>query len=608
MSLNALTLRRDRVRPSNDDLNYYAEYFMRPRRVAICVGLAIWTSFVLWDWLLHRDFAEFSTLVWIRLGFGAPWIMLTFAATFHPAARHERIASCIVGMGVVGIWCALLWMMRVNSSHTGFSRYVLALALVMFFLYTLVRMRPVAAVVWGLLCLLLFNFNQYQIWLAAPNPAITEQWITTSLHLVGFICIGAVLSHQLETYFWADEHSKRRLNQQNEALEEARSTALQAKQRAETAFVEKAEFLVQASHDLRQPMQSIELLTGLLGAKRLPGEAGKLVLNLDRSVRSMDDLFRSMLDMNRLDAGTLNIRKTTFYLPAVLEDIVEQCTPIAHAKGLEIRLRNAPGVWANTDATLLRRVLRNLLLNAIHYTDPGGVLLAARKRGDTICVQVWDTGIGIPRSEFKNIFRPYTRLLAIDQQRRRGLGLGLAIVKGIVDLLGHDIAVDSKLGRGSVFSVSLKISAAEPTASHTPALSPPVAINQNLRGKSIAVVENDVDILNSVAAWLREYEASVICATGTKALLSLVKAQPGRIDLLLADVELEGEDNAWQARDQLGEELGQEVRVILMTGSVASRHRARAEQEGVTILQKPFPASALLDEVYRALSTSAKSS
>lgn len=606
MSLSARTLRRDRVKPSNDDLIYYADYFMRPRRIAIGVGLIVWTSFVCWDWLLHRHFAEFSTLVWIRLGFGAPWIMLLFAATFHPAARHERVASSILGLGVVGIWCALLWMIRVNSSHVGFSRYVLALALVMFFLYTLTRTRPVTAVIWGVLCLLLFNLNQYQIWLAAPNPAITEQWITTSLHLVGFICIGAVLSHQLENYFWADEHSKRRLNQQNEALEEARNTALQARRRAEAAFVEKAEFLVQASHDLRQPMQSIELLTGLLGAKQLPGEAGKLVVSLDRSVRSMDDLFRSMLDMNRLDAGTLNVRKTTFYLPAVLEDIVEQCTPIALAKGLEIRLRNAPGIWVETDATLLRRVLRNLLLNAIHYTDRGGVLLSARKLGDTICVQLWDTGIGIPRSEFKYIFRPYTRLLTIDQQRKRGLGLGLAIVKGIVDLLDIDISVESKLGKGSVFSLSLKVSTTEPEASDTSPPAPVVKMEQSLRGKLIAVVENDVDILNSVAAWLRQYEASVICATGTTALLSLVKAQPGRVDLLLADVELEGEDNAWQARDQLARELGQEVRVILMTGSVTGRHRERAEQEGVTVLQKPFPAAVLLDEVYRELSSLAK--
>ncbi len=244
-----------------------------------------------------------------------------------------------------------------------------------------------------------------------------------------------------------------------------RRTALVAKAEAEMANAAKSRFLAAASHDLRQPFQAMRLFYEVL----LPhvNERGAVAAaRLNDAMHAGEDLLSSLLDVSTLDAGTIKVSIEMFAISEVLSRVAAECELQAEEKGL--RLRWVPcSATVISDRVLLARMLRNLVVNAIRYTDRGGVLLGCRRRGDSLMLEVWDSGIGIAESHMPHLFEDFFQIQNSERDRSQGLGLGLAVVARMGRLLGHAVTVRSRPGHGSVFAVALTCSEAPPRFSQT---------------------------------------------------------------------------------------------------------------------------------------------
>jgi two-component system CheB/CheR fusion protein len=222
-----------------------------------------------------------------------------------------------------------------------------------------------------------------------------------------------------------------------------------AKKQAEQASASKSRFLAAASHDLRQPLQTLTLLQGLL-AKTIEGEgARKLIARLDEALGAMSGMLNTLLDINQIEAGAVRADIVSFPIDDLLDRLRNEFAYHAQAQGLSLRVVRC-GLSIRSDPRLLEQIIRNLLSNALKYTRRGKILLGCRRRGERLSVEIWDTGVGIPGEELKAIFEEYHQLDNAGRERRRGLGLGLSIVERLGNLLGHPVRVSSTPGKGSV--------------------------------------------------------------------------------------------------------------------------------------------------------------
>ncbi len=275
-----------------------------------------------------------------------------------------------------------------------------------------------------------------------------------------------------------------------------------AKRQAEQANTAKSRFLAAASHDLRQPLQTLTLVQGLL-AKSVTGPmALKLVDRMTKTLTTMSDMLNALLDINQIDAGAVHAEFSNFPINFLLEPIRDEFAEIAQAKGLKWRVVPSALVL-NSDPRLLGQMLRNLVANAIKYTDTGTVLLGCRRRAGAVVLEVWDTGHGIPEAELTAIFDEYHQLENAAREQSRGLGLGLSIVQRLGKLLGHQVRVRSRPTRGSVFSIEI---ASDGDRSEMP-LGPVMTLAPPAKGPrgngSILVVDDDPDLCDLLAVFLQ---------------------------------------------------------------------------------------------------------
>ena len=236
-----------------------------------------------------------------------------------------------------------------------------------------------------------------------------------------------------------------------------------AKRDAELANAAKSHFLAAASHDLRQPLQTLALLQGLL-ANRVEGTVSEnLVARLDDAVGAMSGMLNTLLDINQIEAGVVRAEAVDFRIDGLLRDLKDTFAYQAKAQGLALRVVPC-GAMAHSDPRLLEQMLRNLVSNGLKYTRKGKVLLGCRRSGGSVRIDVWDTGIGIKDDELKSIFEEYRQLDNAARERNHGLGLGLSIVQRLGILLGHRVSVRSRPGKGSVFSVEVPLRRHDPAA------------------------------------------------------------------------------------------------------------------------------------------------
>ena len=354
------------------------------------------------------------------------------------------------------------------------------------------------------------------------------------------------------------------------------------KERAEDANLAKSRFLASASHDLRQPVHALSLSVGALKTLSMPDAARALVGHIEQSVEALDGLFTALLDISRLDAGVITPEPQSFAIQPVIDRVCRDHTPEAAAKG--VALRCVPcGLHVRTDPVLFERVLRNLVGNAVRYTDRGRVLVGCR-RGGAVRVEVWDTGRGIPARLQEAVFEEYFQVSNQGRDRAAGLGLGLAIVRRLTALLDLELTLKSDEGAGSVFRLS--VPAGEPATClqvHDP--DPPIM--PAARGKLILVIDDEAAIQVAMRALLVGWGHRVMTASSCTEMLDQLAFCPAVPDLLICDYRLRDGEDGIVTVARLQSEYNDELPAILVTGDTSPERLLEARRSGLLLLHKP---------------------
>jgi len=367
------------------------------------------------------------------------------------------------------------------------------------------------------------------------------------------------------------------------------------KEAAERSDQAKTRFLASASHDLRQPTYALGLYLGALQKRPLDDASRNLVEHISRALAAQGSLFDALLNISRLDAGIVQPNLQAFSLAGLLERIAEDCNVQAADKGLRLRVR-AGAPFVTSDPALLERILRNLVENALRYTERGGVLIGWRRRGRRVRVEVWDSGPGIPAAERQKVFWEFHQLNNPERDRSKGLGLGLAIVQRTARLLDHPLALHSREGRGSVFMLSLPRATAQQPRAPEPAV-PRTAVGSD---KLIYVIEDDAENREGLRLLFQSWDYRHRIVADVADLLEDPAAAREKPDLIISDYRLRDHQTGLDAIERLHRHYDDDwIAAMLVTGDTDPRLLAQAAAHGWPLLHKPLAAEqlkALIDE------------
>lgn len=371
------------------------------------------------------------------------------------------------------------------------------------------------------------------------------------------------------------------------ALEAERDAAIRADH-------EKSRFVATASHDLRQPMHALGLFAATL-EKRLHGSSEQLLVhNLVRSIDGLDRSFNAMLDISRLDAGTVEPNFQRFPLRDLFRRLHMHFAGQAEQCGLGLRF-SPGGKSVTSDPQLLERLLGNLIQNAIKYTQEGGVVVVARTTEAWTNVEVWDTGAGMPATELPRIFDEFYQVGRGAGARERGLGMGLAIVKRLAQLLGHRLEVVSQPGRGTMFRVGIAVGGLADLQDLTAAadtLPMPLPVSQP---RTVLIVDDEEAIREGLTVLLQEWGYQALAAATSEQAAELVRRLEAPPDLMLSDLHLGDGPDGLAAIEAVRGECGFEVPAILITGDTSLEEMRRATDSGHPVLFKPVQPRKLLN-------------
>jgi Na+/proline symporter/signal transduction histidine kinase len=385
-----------------------------------------------------------------------------------------------------------------------------------------------------------------------------------------------------------NETLERRVRERTEELTHLNAALARAKGQAEEANISKTRFLAAASHDILQPLNAARLYITSLVERQGSGEDARLVGNIDASLEAVEEIFGALLDISRLDTGTLKPEIISFRIDDLLRQIEVEFAPLAREKGLELVFTPC-SLPVKSDRRLLRRLVQNLVSNAIKYTPAGRVLVGCRRRRGRLRIDVWDTGLGIPASKKREIFKEFHRL---DQGAKvaRGLGLGLSIVERIARMLDYKIELNSTVGRGSRFSVEVPLAAAV-----TNILPPRQAAHVDSRqliGTVVLCIDNEVTILDGMETLLKGWGCRVFKAPDLATAIVTVAETKIPLDGLLVDYHLD-DGNGIDAIAELRRRFGWDLPAILITADRSPRVRTEARAHTIELLHKPIKPAAL---------------
>jgi signal transduction histidine kinase/CheY-like chemotaxis protein len=351
----------------------------------------------------------------------------------------------------------------------------------------------------------------------------------------------------------------------------------------ELANLAKSRFIAAASHDLRQPLHALNLFLDQRRGETDQVERSRLDAQIDTAVAAMNELFNSLLDISKLDAGVLAPSISEFPVDHLLKRIETAFVAIARENGLRLRVVSSRA-WVRSDFILLERILLNLVSNAVRYTERGGVVIGCRHRNGRLRIDVCDSGIGIPQDQRRNIFGEFYQLDSGEKDRRGGLGLGLAIVDRLCGLLDHPIELTSSVGRGSRFSVLI------PSASAVMAQVPldvPRALVDSEHGKLVMVIDDNELVRDGTRGLLKSWGCLVVTAESEDAAMAKLADHVRRPDLIISDYHLAQGKAGFELIDRLRRACGAQIPAFLISGDTAPERLREASASGYYLLHKP---------------------
>ncbi|MFB9265971.1 ATP-binding protein [Bradyrhizobium erythrophlei] len=391
-----------------------------------------------------------------------------------------------------------------------------------------------------------------------------------------------------ETAIALDQQVRERTQQLKhvlQSLEKTNGRLLQAKQQAEAASSLKSSVLVSVTHDLLQPLNAARLTLSALTEMVTEPKGVILTEQIDRSLATLEDMLRTLLDISKLDAGVLKPEFGPVAIASLFEPLQHEFSPTAAKRNLALKIVPSSGV-VRSDPLMLRRILQNLLANALRYTQRGTVMMGCRTRGDDICIEVHDTGPGISEAQREAIFVEFQRGEA-SAGDNAGIGLGLSIVRRFAGVLGHDVRLTSRPGKGSVFSVTV------------PRTTDPVAIPVReqasvdyryggMEGAKILLIENDLSSAEGLASLLEKWGCDVAVTISKTEALERIRALDGIPDAIIADLHLDNGETGIEAVDVICDAIKTNVPAIIVTADYSARAASDVSAFGHELLKKPI--------------------
>jgi signal transduction histidine kinase len=371
-----------------------------------------------------------------------------------------------------------------------------------------------------------------------------------------------------------------RLERTNGELEQARDTA-------ERANRFKTRFFTSVGHDLLQPLHAARLSLSAMAENEGDVRQSRLVEQVDHALSTIDELLRTILDLSKLEAGVVKPSLEAVPLGDLFSSLAVDLEPLARARNLMLRQRPTD-LLALSDPMMLRRILQNLLANAVRYTETGEVLIAARKRGDSVRIEVWDTGPGIAPEECERIFEEFQRGAASERSQATGFGLGLAIMRRMAEALGHPLGLRSRLGRGSCFWVTAPyggLSEEEPSRAPVKTIA---ARPYDFAASTVLVIDNDAAVLEAMRELLRRWSCAVRFAASQGEIDALTACEPDfRPDLILADYHLERGETGLKTIEGLRQHWHAELPAIVITADHSPEIAEHVHRADCELLCKP---------------------
>lgn len=385
-------------------------------------------------------------------------------------------------------------------------------------------------------------------------------------------------------------------------ITERRRTAAaleEAKRQAEQSNRGKSRFLAVASHDLRQPLQSLKLIQELLQQSAKDERSLELIARFDQLLDAMSGMLNSLLDINQIEAGVMETSACAFPVANLLNRLETEFEPLCEFQGLNLRVVPSTAI-VHSDPGLLEVMLRNLLANALKYTPRGRVLMGCRHAGGAVRIEVWDTGIGIAPEQLPKIFDEFHQVDNPARERERGFGLGLTIVRELGLFLGHAVEARSWPGKGSVFSITVGQADAVAPVPAGPIADQPATRNVRTPSCAIVLIEDDPDVLDLLSRLLTGAGHSVIAAKDGPSALMMSAQAAIRPEIVLTDYNLPGGMTGLEVLSALRARLNEQIPGIVLTGDISKDVLTEIEQFECTVLSKPVAPSELHDAI-RAL-------
>ena len=419
----------------------------------------------------------------------------------------------------------------------------------------------------------------------------TMAYTALAVFLLWYLTFAISLTKELNKLM----RSEMRLRYKSVELAEALKLKTEEAQQATQA---KSKFLAAASHDLRQPLHALALFFDILKESKSDVERKNIFPRIELSLDALRKLFDALLDVSRLDAEVVKPQLSHFDIAELLQSLLEEFEATAKEKKLELKIHTRSTIVV-TDRLLMERILRNLISNAIRYTEVGSILLSSRIRDNMVLLQVWDTGIGIPQESQEDVFIEFQQLHNAHRDRTMGLGLGLAFVRRLCLLLNHPLQLRSQPGKGSVFSIKIPKGSASMLAQNKAAA--PVH-NWDIHGRRILVIDDEYDILDAMQTLLSKWGCEVITAESLSDAANKLKQNNITPDLILSDLRLCDNLTGIEAIDSLRKRFGVSIPGILITGDTEPNQIKLAKESGYEALQKPIQAAHLRSVIQHYLS------